>query len=153
MSKFLLSGKRRALLNRTRSSNRNTWRNDFFPPLPCHTKNSFCLSSRPCSFTLTFKMKQEQRVENKHFRFARYRLLHHLFQVLFLLTSQSRNESMASKSFPWRNWKRTISSAFWSSSMSSEISCKDGPSTLVTAFINCCSNRAYFPILCTGFRR
>lgn len=53
MSKFLLSGKRRALLNSTSSSNRNTWRSDFFPPRPCQTRNSFCRRSRPCSFTLT----------------------------------------------------------------------------------------------------
>lgn len=52
-SKFLLSGKRRALLNSTKSSKRNTWRSDFLPPRPCHTRNSFWRNRRPCSFTFT----------------------------------------------------------------------------------------------------
>lgn len=47
-----LSGKRRALLKRIKSSNRNTCRRHFFP-FPCHTRNSFCRNSLPCSFTFT----------------------------------------------------------------------------------------------------
>ena len=133
------SGNRLALLNKTNSSNKNTWRKHFLPALPSHTKNSLCLNSRPCSLTLT---------------------------------SQSRKESIAKRSFPWRNWNRTISSAFCSSSKSSNtcwlvIFCGDDKTslqefqkldkwltwTLAQAFISCCKRRAYLPILCTGFNR
>nr|CAD7397506.1 unnamed protein product [Timema poppensis] len=60
------------------------------------------------------------------------------------LTSQSRSESMASRSLPCLSWKRTISSA--------DLSSDTSPSLSLHAFMSCCSNRAYLPILCTGLR-
>lgn len=69
------------------------------------------------------------------------------------LTSQSRIESIAKRSFPCRSWNRTMSSAAMRSSRSATILSEAPSGNAGQAFISCCRRRAYLPILWTGFNR